>query len=121
MVFRLLENAFVSQKIESLLERGDNPEKKGELPLILLLYSSIAFILSLSLSVSLCLSLSVSLSLSLSLCVCVREGWEAGNKVSFPTFWFLHLGSSFQLTMQDSHPSLYSIKPLHYLYISDTF
>ena len=28
---------------------------------------------------------------------------------------------SFELAMQDSHPSLYSIKTLHHLYISDPF
>ena len=38
-----------------------------------------------------------------------------GEKVKFP---FLH---SFELVMQDSHPSLYSAKKLYHLHISDSF
>ena len=41
------------------------------------------------------------------------------GKVKFPLLlFFIH---SFELAMQDSHPSPYSTKTLYHLYISDPF
>ena len=45
-------------------------------------------------------------------------GGEGRSKVSFIIFLVLQ---PFELTMQDSHASLYSIKTLYDLYISDPF
>ena len=35
--------------------------------------------------------------------------------------YYILVLQSFELSMQDSHPSLYSIKTLYHLYISDPF
>ena len=83
-----------------LLERGDNPEKRGGVVAVemgregglthfLLLYSSIAFT------------------------VCRVKKYSL-------VYYILTL-QSFELTMQDSHPSLYSTKTLYHLNISDSF
>ena len=40
------------------------------------------------------------------------------NKFSFVTFFFLQ---SFELAMQDSHPSLYGAKAMCHLYIPNSF
>ena len=48
------------------------------------------------------------------LSVCVG----GGSKVCF---YYILILQSFELAMQDSHPSLYSTKTLYHLYISDSF
>ena len=78
-----------------MLESEDNPEKEGLMQkwgvaTFLLPYSSIAFILCIS--------------------VCGGQGRGRSRGVKFSLF---HFGlQSFELTMQDSRPSLYSIKTL---------
>ena len=48
---------------------------------------------------------------------CIYCVW--GKKYSL--LYYILIFQSFELTMQDSHPSLYSTKTLYHLYISDSF
>ena len=48
---------------------------------------------------------------------CIYCVW--GKKESL--LYYILILQSFELTMQDSHPSLYSTKTLYHLYISDSF
>ena len=76
-----------------LLERGDKPEKGGWCRN----WVVATFLLCYS-------------SITFTLCV---------GKIKFSLLLFFL--QSFELAMQDSHPSLYSIKTLYHLYISDSF